>query len=720
MADLQRSDIFSFGVVLYEMLARKTPFRGEHEAAMVYSIVNEEPDPVQKHCPEISPEFIHILSTALEKDPEDRYQAVSEMVRDLRRVQRQSSKVSRKFATEALLGQKDIREQQSISPEAKSEPQVSSPGVLGGGARWWKNKRIMGGASVLAGLALFYGLYQFLWKPGPDRGSVPSFQLMKITQLTSNGKTVAAAISPDGKYLVHVMREAGQQSAWVKRIATGSNVQIIPPAKVEYIGLTISFDGEYVYYVVREEGKLLLFRIPILGGTSRKLLEDVQSAITLSPNSKQIAYARYYPTTGDFSVMVANEDGTAERVLASHRGDLWFAINRPAWSPDGKIVVSALGSWAGGMHYSVVAISEQGGKEIPIGTQKWAELSGLEWLRDASGLVMTASEQRGSPDQVWFLSYPEGVARRITNDLNDYTSLSVTSDGRMLSSVQYAVRSNVWIVPGADASKAVQITSGRDEGRAGVSVTPDGKIVYAATTGGNTDLWIVNQDGSNQGQLTYDPSPDYSPSVSPDNRSIVFVSDRSGIPNLWKIAIDGSRPQQLTSGGEDYNPDISPDGKWVAFRSWDAGPLMSMKVSIDGGDPTPIVEKSTSRPTFSPDGKQVAYLVFEEQLSSSRRFEVVDLENGSIVKSMPLPATASLGWSYPIRWTLDGRAITYIDTREGISNIWSQPLSGGPPKQLTTFKTGLIYNFAWSRDGKTLVVSRGDVTNDAVLISDFR
>jgi Tol biopolymer transport system component len=422
--------------------------------------------------------------------------------------------------------------------------------------------------------------------------------------------------------------------------------------------------------------------------------------------------------------MAANEDGTGERVLASHRGDLWFE-GVPAWSPDGKTVAGFLGSWAGGMHYNLVAITVDNSKEMPISTFQWEEQGNdqgrVEWLRDGSGLICTGTEKRGSASQLWYCSYPGGAVQRITNDLNEYAHASLTADGKVLSAVQVARRSHIWVLPEGDVSKGEQVTNGKDEGLLGVSVAPDGKIVYTGSSGGNTDLWIMNRDGSNQRQLTSDPSMEINPAVSNDNRFVLFSSYRSGIPNIWRINIDGSQPRQLTGGGEDYCPDISPDSKWVVFRSWDAGPVLNMKISIDGGEPTRLNDKSgVNPPSFSPDGKRVAYSYVDEQRGSIQVVDIVDFSNGSLVSSMRLPSTAVVTNLSALPWTPDGRAISYIDVHDGVSNVWSQSLAGGPPKQITTFKSGIIYRHAWSRDGKTLVLSRGDVSSDAVLISNFR
>lgn len=539
---------------------------------------------------------------------------------------------------------------------------------------------------------------------------------MKVTRLTSDGKARAAAVSPDGRYVMYSTEESGKQSLWVRQVATNSNVQIIPSSEASYYGLSFSRDGNYIYYVMnqRSTGLEAVYRVPVLGGAPRKILEHVESGITLSPDNEQFAFTRYYPTTGEFALMVAKTDGSEEKRLASHKGDLWFS-GQPAWSPDGKTIACPLGSYEGGFHHSVVTVELEGAVERRFTRKRWSWVSQVEWLPDGSGLLVEAQDRGSIVSQVFQLSYPEGEAIRTTNDLLDYSSLSLSSDAQTLCVVQGDYRGNIWILPQGSAARAQQVTNRRDEGLFGVAWTPDGRIVCGSSVSGTPDLWIMDRDGKNQKQLTTDSAMEYTPVVSPDGKFVLFTTDRSGMPTIWRIELDGSKPRQVTAAGDNYNPSISPDGMWFVFDSWAKGINLIMKESTAGGEPVQLSETNGSHPAISPDGKLIAYVYLDEQ-TRNRRIEVIPAEGGKAVKEFELPHTAGSN----VRWSRDGLAIQFVVRARGASNIWSQPLSGGPPKQITEFKSDYLAAFDWSPDGKFLAMSRYSVSSDVLLMSNAK
>ncbi|MCX6143686.1 MAG: protein kinase [Ignavibacteriales bacterium] len=707
-----RSDIFSFGVVLYEMLTGHLPFRGEHEAAMVYSIVNEEPEPIEKYRTDLSPVLVNLIQRALEKNPGDRYQSMSDMVIELKRLLKKTSKVVRSAS--------QVTHRVGELEGTPTTGEAVSPAESGSGksSSIFRNKLVIIGAAIVAVIIVVGALYEFVLKKESTSPRTFSVQSMKVTRLTSNGKARQAAVSPDGRYVVFSTEESGKRSLWVRQVATNSNIQIIPPLDVTYYGLTISQDGNYVFYVAyqRTTGKSAVYQVPVLGGTPRKILDDVDNPIALSPDNKMLTFVRYTAATGTFALMVAKTDGSEPKELASHKADQWFA-GRPAWSPDGKVIACALGSWEGGFHHSVVTVQVEGGAERRFTRQRWYVVSELQWLPDVSGIVLNAGDRGSFVTQIWQLSYPDGAAIRTTNDLLDYESPSLTNDAQTLCVVQGDYRSSIWILPQGSVARAQQITNGKDEGFIGLAWTPDGKIVYSSSVSGSPDLWLMDRDGKNQKQLTADTAFDSAPAVSPDGKFILFGTERSGIPNIWRMELDGSRPRQLTGGAENYSPSISPDGKWFAFCSWVKGPLFIMKMSTEGGEQVQLSETNGYCPAISPDGKLIAYLHVDEQTRNSQ-IEVMDAKGGKPVKKFEvIPTLQDRG---VMRWSRNGSALEYVDRRQGASNIWSQPLSGGPPKQVTDFKSDYLSSFDWSPDGKFLAVTRYSFSSDVVLMSNAK
>jgi TolB protein len=512
-----------------------------------------------------------------------------------------------------------------------------------------------------------------------------------------------------------VQDDGGQQSLWTRQVATQSNVEIVAPAAVTFDSLTFSPDGNYIYYSVSSQDipQRALFQAPTLGGAPKKVLENLDSrdTISFSPDGKQFAFIRD-DVGKEFALMIANADGTGERKLVAHKNPP-ESIGYPAWSPDGKIIAYMVLNHDTN-DQTVVGARVADGSTKPLTSQRWFRISALAWLADGSGLLMLATPQQQFVRQIWQLSYPEGEAHRLTNDLNDYGGMSLTADSNTLAVVKSETQSNVWVAPAGDASRARPVTSGAGKVGVEVAFSPDGgRIVYSSSASGDEDIWMVNADGSDPRQLTANARVNGYPAVSPDGRSIVFFSDRSGGPHIWRMNIDGSDQRQLTNGSGEQSPQFSPDGRWVVYRK-SFGKATVWKAPADGGEPVQLSDKYSTHPTVSPDSKLVAYFYRDE--NTPWRIAVASLEGGEPLKTFDLPTT----FDRSLHWTTDGRAVAYVDTKKGVSNIVAQPLDGGAPKQLTDFKADRIFWFDFSRDGKQLALSRGAQTSDVLLISDAR
>src|SRR3989442_3623048 len=339
-------------------------------------------------------------------------------------------------------------------------------------------------AVFLAGIG--YGIYKWVAKQ-----SKPAFQSAKLQRLTTSGKASDAAISPDGKYVAHVKSDAGQQSLWLRQVAIPSDTQIVPPSQQNYYGITFSKDGDYIYYVLgypNNPQTRALYQVPLLGGASRKLIEQVASPVSLSPDGTRLAFTRFNAPRGETALVVANADGTGERQIAVRKLPNNFSTGGPSSSPDGKRLPSGALNYdpgAGRGAATVVQGQVEGGAERPITSHTWPPAVGqVAWLADGSGLALIALESGTSSNQIWHLSYPDGEVRKITNDLNNYSQLSLTADSSAQVTVQTQGEMNLWVVPQGDAGRAKQISSGRGDGSAGPSWMPGRKIGYTAPRSG--------------------------------------------------------------------------------------------------------------------------------------------------------------------------------------------------------------------------------------------
>src|ERR1044072_6393707 len=652
-----RSDIWSLGVVLYEMVAAHPPFEGASKSHIIVAIMDHDPVPITQFAPEVPQALEWIIAEALTKDPDERIQTAKELLGKLKRLKQRveagvlptsPSEIDRSISPQHSFattippeGAPTLNETIRSTAGNLSATQAASSGVT---APTGNRQKIQLAALVLGLIVVGaggFGLYKLFTRP-------KDFGPARLTALTTGGKIYGedingqGSISPDGKYVVCAANAVKQQaSLWLRQISTNSLVRIVPPETGGYLATTFSPDGELVYYVATlERNKFVptLYRVPVIGGTPVKVLDRVFSAVAFSRDGKQFAFVR--KNQDDTALMVANTDGSGEpKSIAVQKQPNGFSTSGPSWSPDGKRIACGMLNAAGGGYSTVVQVAVEGGEPRSIGSEKWASVGRLLWLDDGSGLIMTAQPEFSSiGTQVWFLPFSGGPARRITNDLNGYgeVSLGQTADSGTVATIQQVNASGIWITtPNEDESHARQVL--KTNLPETVAWSPDGKIVYASRTGETWDLWIANNDGSDSKQLTADAFIDHQPSVSPDGRYIVFQSNRSGAWNMWRIDADGSNPKQLTQGNslDDY-PSVSPDGQFVVFMSQRSGMWTVWKVGIDGGAPVQLTNSSSQFPSISPDGKSISYFYTDEQSNNQPKLAVIPFEGGGPVKTIDL------------------------------------------------------------------------------------
>jgi serine/threonine protein kinase/Tol biopolymer transport system component len=696
-----RTDLFSFGSVLYEMATGTLAFRGETSAALFDAILHKEPTAPVRLNPNLPSELERVIYKCLEKDRELRYQHAADIRSDLKRLKRDmDSSHSRK-----------VSEAPSAGPilVGPAENRPSSGAVILAEAR--RHKGVL--ALMLVGLALLMvalGTYFFRLS---GRRSEWNPQAMKISRVTQSGNATNVAISPDGRYVVYALREGEKQSLNVRQVATGSDVQILPPNEVLIWSLTFSPDANYIDFVRSEKPNFdtRLYRMPVLGGTPHLAMQGgIDFGSSYSPDGTEFAFLRADSAHGKVDVLIAKADGSDERVLATRPyRDEFIGV---AWSPDGKAVAFTTSEATKKLRSSLWAISVADGSVREIYSTPDA-IGRPRWLPDGSGLLAPIGNI-GNPGQafrgqLWFISYPRGEARRLTNDLMNYQlcCLDLTPDGKTLVDTELTTVSDLWVASAGNTAKAKQITT-KEFAVGGFSWMPDGRIIFASQDG---NLYAVNQDGSGRSRLTPDDSPNWDPSVCGDGRYIVYVAYREQKRGIWRMSADGSNPIRIADETLAIGPQCSPDAKWVVYvrgPSW-----IPVKVPITGAKPPEVLAQDFeggfgNPPRISPDGKRIMYLASPEpteNLSSASasnpyQLKVIPFDGGAVLYKFDWPASASAP-----RWAPAGDAVEYALTRSGVSNIWQQKLGGGPPKQITNFKSGLIFDFDWSRDGRQLALT---------------
>lgn len=460
--------------------------------------------------------------------------------------------------------------------------------------------------------------------------------------------------------------------------------------------------------------------MPVLGGSPTKVLGELKGPIALSPDGKQIAIANIDPAQQAVILSIANFDRSGEHAIFLRKAPEYF--DWIAWAPDGKSIACAVSNYSGNNpQVTITEVQVADGAEKTIASHKWISTGQLEWLSDKSGIVMTAKDQDSPFEEIWLISYPDGAVRKITGDLLDYKGVSLSKDSSSLVSVQIQRLSNVWLVGSGKDNSATQITPGIGT-YYDLTGTTDGKLLYASDASGSADIWEMETDGTNQKQLTAGAGRNYAPAASPDGRYIVFHSNRSGTWQIWRMDRDGSNPKQLTNESTDSNwPQVSADSRWIVYQHRDpkTGTTALWKTTIDGGAPAQLTDRLSLRPAISPDGKLIACWQLSDPPNERVQIVLIPFSGGRPVKAFDVAQTVVSGWEAMLKWTPDGRALTFVDQRENTNNIWGQPLAGGNPTKLTDFHDNQIFAFDWLSDGR-LVCSRGFKNGDAVLIKDSR
>jgi DNA-binding winged helix-turn-helix (wHTH) protein/Tol biopolymer transport system component len=587
--------------------------------------------------------------------------------------------------------------------------------VSTGKERWITNRLVFACfASAIILAAAAYAGYRWL-----GRGAqLSDLRPLNLTRLTSNGRTSSAAVSPDGRFIAYILSEEDRESLWLKNAATASDVQIVPPSEgTRLTGLTFSLDGNSVFYAARG----VLYKLPILGGMPKAVLRDFGSSrITFSPDGNQFAFVRHVPPD-EAVIIVMDADGTNARTLASSRRPDIF-LGSAAWSPDGSVIAAIARTAQGGNKIVAVRVSDGAASTVP--SPGWTVISQIVWRHDGSGLLLTATEGRSSISrQIRSLSYPDGRVENITNDLNSYESISLIPDGFGLVAVRVEQVAHIWTLPADGTDRAFELTRGIDsyDGIFGLSYLSDGSIVYETVPRqGKGEVWATDGKRSYLKQLSDEGG---SACASPDGSYLVFQSsDRiDGSNGLFSLHIASGVKTRLTTGADTW-PTFSADGRWVVFTRW-ADQVALWKVAIDGGEAVKLtnVSGSLTSPAISPDGNVVACIWDKNDRRFPPEIAMVPIDGGDITKTFAVNFGLSQGAGKKgLQWTPDGQTISYVAHDQGVSNIWRQPIDGGPPFQVTSFESGRIFNFASSPDGKHLAVSKGTYDRDIVLIDKQR
>ena len=580
---------------------------------------------------------------------------------------------------------------------------------------------------ALVGILAIGALTAAFWQlRDRNAGSTESVGDIQTSFLTNGRAVEGVAISPDGKYFVYHEVEAPLGRIWLQQTGQSGRAEIVPAAE-RWIGAkTFSPDGQSIYYVAREGSSVQpsLYRVPTLGGPSTLVLQNVATPITFSPDGKGIAFVRQSRDGSSAALVVASADGTDERIVLRPEANHTLSTSS-AWSPDGRLIAFASievdDDPEGNIQLSALEVS--GSQVVPISAERWDTCYRMQWTVDGRGLVFIGTRENESKsarrDQVYLLSYPEGQARKLTNEGNRHepTSLSVTSNNEVLV-LPSGRMSQIWSMDASgDSRTAVQITRGLFDGRSGIAPLSDGRVGYIARTGENSNLWIMNADGSSQRQLTAEPAFVEGVRASRDGMFFIFSGVKNWRSHIFKISPDGGGQVQITSGrGDEIDSSVSPDGVWTIYGSHiidgAQGKSFIWRIPSVGGTPEQVSYKVCSQPHFSPDGISISCATDTSEIA------ILRFTDGALLRTLRPPPLTRVNSA--AAWTPDGSSVAYVSLDGGVANLWLHPVNGEKPRRLTDFSGGDIYNFAFSTDGSRIFLARGHPIHDAMLIRNIR
>ena len=697
-----RTDLFSLGTVLYQMATGQLPFSGNTSAVIFNAILERDPVPAAQLNPQIPARLQEIIDKLLEKDRDLRYQSAADLRGDLKRLKR-DTETGRKMAQPVSAPSVAV-----AAPESSSARQPSSGSAVVAAAR--QHKLGTGVAALIAivvAAAAGYGVYALFNRKRP----VP-FENISITKVTETGKAALVAISPDGKYILYVVNDAGQESLWLRNLPTNSDTQVIAPAEVSYVHLRFSPDGNYLYFIRSEPGSQelhYLYRAPLFGGTPQKLVTDIDSNITFSPDGRRIAYFRFNnPEAGKQRLILLPADGGDEKVLYS--GPERGGLQDPAWSPDGKTIVCMV-LQPGDAFSGLVGFDVSSGKQRLFFSSAMDIVQRPVWMPDGMGVLAQTNLGRR---QIVFVSYPAGVLHNVTRDTNNYSEPSLAADGRTVASVLSQPHYDLFTMPAPSLSSGVgrQVTSGAPI--FAFSWARDSQLIIDSGSG----LDLLNpESGKKTGLVAQAGAFTDTPSACSDGRYVVFTSTfGSGKElNIWRADASGGNLKQLSDGKVDQNPVCSPDDRWVIYQDAVNGNRL-MKVSIDGGKPEKISDELAAVFDVSPDSKTIALAAFGHLGEHVEELKLLSLESNQTSKTLEFERPRS----GPITFSPDSKAVIYPFRHGGVDDLWLQPLDGSSGKQISDFKSEHIRDFRWSFDGSKMAVIRGHTDSDVVLIRDMQ
>ena len=758
----RQSDVFSLGIVCYELFTGQLPFGGRTAEEVTVAIVRDQPMALTAYALDAPEELNEIILKSLEKTTATRYQTAAEFAAALRSLT-QNERALQFVPTETV-----VKKNTPLGDVVQN--------MWGGLAKFLKTYLIQMAIGFIFMAMALGSCMAFLYFQKENRKFRLPTETTPGTNATSSGRVVALALAPSGTGLAYVTENSNKRTLLYKETGGAREILLAQSSDAEITAVTLSMDGEWVYYVKDVTPAGELYVCSIRGGQSRKVLGDIASPVTFAPNGKEFAFVRrngavsqvviaqaraetqvrdkvkMVPATTAANlpvqpaaqpsvqpsaqpaatpaqeralitkfVVATNIAPAAQRVLVTRNHPQFILPQALSWSHDGTRLAAIVKKPGNDLIPEIVSFDANTGEEKTLCAAPGAEVEGLAWLGGDAGLLVNARALTNSQRQLWKIDLATGKQRALTEAHEDFYGLSLSTDGTKTLSIKTSRSVSIWL--GQD-DKAKELTNNHDDGMSGLAWLDDQRVLYVSRPSGTDTLWINTTDGAPTQYVKWARfgglDDQRFPSVSRTGGLLFFSGLKDEKTLLYRAELNdlskGLNPQPLTQGGTDFFPQLDAEGKTFYYASFANGRASLMRAALmrgesERGSVKTLLDGKVWRCALSPNGQMLAANYFDEA-SGQWKIIVFPATGGQAASMFEAPGNA---WR-PLGWTPDGQNVMYIVTKNGTSNLWQQPLNGNPPTQITSFTRHRLYDFAWSPDGKQLAVARGRTNDDALLL----